>query len=721
MKISLEKFLKFSFIFLIISAIISFGRFSAADQESLFFIGLKTFVGIVLIIFSGFSLALIIQYLLKRKFNLTEFLCLSAISAFFILPVVLTFEYIFLKKIYFFLPLANVAAVFILLLVIKMFAKNRDFIILPEITFSGFKKITKHPVFACGVIYIAVIIATTFTYRHLPDGDPYTWIFRLENLYNESSLPGITVRPLFSALFYYFKELAGISLFTAFKYLVPFFLILPLAPAWLVAGQFKDKFQQYLILLIPLAVPNTILYSQMAMPQAIMIIFTFYFAFFLLYAHFSKKELFYYLAGILSFFTIFYHEAAIIIFIIWLAIMLIYKFELVWKNKLAVFLIFIILISNYDIFYGYILFVTRWMVRIIRLIANHPAFNYLYPYQYVNVDQNNMGWPSIDGVIKFYSFYAGPLVIFLIFFTIFYIYKRNIGFRDIVRRYFYHKELAVILMSFLAFFAIAEILPRFPGIAMLPDRAWIFTGIFFTCAILPFINFKYFAGFYKLMFYFFIFFVFASIYGAFFINYQKKYLISPADIKTAEWIKNNLPFNKTIFSCGKRAMINHYSKSTVVDASSELYFSENYMSSIKMSSRCVQGNSFNIETTGNYFKNIINEIEKTRIKLKRARDTNDEIKLSLDFAKQNQNKTAQFIENVKSTTDVNKLLCDKKYYIFYSEIDKRNPYYDRPYNPDKWGVKNPENKEIIFNKYPEKFKKIYDDPENKIYIWEIVL
>ena len=60
----------------------------------------------------------------------------------------------------------------------------------------------------------------------------------------------------------------------------------------------------------------------------------------------------------------------------------------------------------------------------------------------------------------------------------FYIYKRNIGFKDIIRRYFYYKELAVILMSFLAFFAIAEILPRFPGIAMLPDRAWIFTGIF---------------------------------------------------------------------------------------------------------------------------------------------------------------------------------------------------------------------------------------------------
>ncbi len=690
-----------------------------AGDFSIFAI-VKTVTGVTLLFLSGVNCAIILQIATKRKFNAVEFLCLSIISAFFVLPIALTFEYIFLKKIYSFLPIANIAAIFILLLAVKILTRSKDFADLPEIILSNFKKITKYPAFACGVIYIAVIIATTFTYRHLPDGDPYTWIFRLEALYDKSSLSSITSRPLFSALFYYFKELTNISIFTTFKYLVPFFLILPLAPAWLVASQLKNKFQRYLVLLIPLAVPNIILYSQMAMPQAIMIIFTFYFAFFLIYAYLSKQEVFYYLAGFLSLLTVFYHEAAIITFIIWLAITLIYNFRIVLKNKLVSLLIILVLISNYEVLYGYVLFVTKWIDKIIRILINKPAFNYLYPYQYVNVDGNNMGWQSIGGVLKFYGFYVGPLIIFLMIFILFYFYKKKIGFKKIIRHFFLHRELAVIFLSFISFFSISEILPRFPGIAMLPDRAWIFAGIFFICAIIPFINFKYFANSYKLIFYLLIFLVITSIYGAFFINYQKKYLISPADIKAAEWIKNNLPANRIFFSTGKGAMLNYYSDSKTIKVPPEFHFSENYKNFIKMPESCVQGNSFGIEMASNYLKNLTDEAEKTRLKLKQAQTTSSEINISLNFAKLNQNKTALFIENVKNTTDANKLFCNNKYYVFYSEMSQKNPYYNRPYRIDKWGIKNPDNKEIIFEKYPENFNRIYADRDNKIYIWEIL-
>lgn len=721
MKISLEKFLKFNFIILAISAVISSNQSGIINQESLFFIGLKALTGVILIAFSGFSLAILTQYLFKKKFSIIELLCLLIISVFFVLPGILLIEYNFLKKIYSFLPFVNVAAIFVLFLMVKILALNKDFTTLPEIIFSGFKKIIKHPLFVCGIIYVSVIITTTFTYSHLPDNDPYTWLSRLSTLYNKLSLSSITNRPLFSALFYCFKELTGISLFTTFKYLVPFFLILPLAPAWLVAKQFKNKFQQYLILLIPLAAPNTILYSQMAIPQTIMIIFTFYFAFFLIYAHFSKKEIFYYLAGLLSFLTIFYHEAAVIIFIIWLVITLIYKFKLIWKNKLIFIFVILILISNYEILHGYILFITKWIDKIISVLINKSAFNYLYPYQYINIDGNNMSWPSLIGVIKFYSFYAGPFVMSLIILIFFYIYKKNISIKGILAHFFRYKELAVVFLSLVVFFSISEILPRFPGIAMLPDRAWIFAGIFFICAILPFINFKSFANFRKPVFYFFIFLIIISIYGAFFINYQKKYLILQADIKTAEWIKSNLPTNRTFFSTGNKTELNYYSKSRTINVPPEFYFSENYKDFIKMSESCVQRNSFNIEITNSYLKNLTNEAEKTRLKLKQAQNIGSEINISLNFAKQNQNKTAQFIKDIKSTTNVSELLCDKKYYIFYSEIDPRNPYYSRPYGIDKWGINNPNNKEIIFERYPEKFKKIYDDSENKIYIWEILI
>lgn len=720
MKISLEIFLKFNFIALIIFSIFSFGQFNAAIRGSLFFVGLKSVIGITSIALSGFSLALIIQYFFKRKFSATEFLCLSILSVFFVLPGFLTFEYIFLNKIYSFLPFANITAIFVLLLMVKTFAQNKEFTALPEIVFNGYKKIARHPFILCGIIYLFVIISTTFTYNHLPDRDPYTWISRLENLYDKSSLSSLTSRPLFSALVYYLVNLTSTSIFFIFKYIFPFFMLSMLAPAWLVAGHLKNNFQRYLILLVPLAVPNTILYSQMAMPQAMMIILTFYFAFFLVYAYLSKKEMFYYLAGLLLFLTIFYHEAAIIIFTIWLIITMIYNFRIILKNKLIFLLVILIIISNYDVLCKYVLFVTKWIDKIIHILINKPALNYLYPYQYTNVDGNYMGWSSISGVLKFYSFYAGPLIIFLAIFTIFYVYKKNISLRNIIRRYFGHKELAVILLSFWAFFTISEILPRFPGIAMLPDRAWIFAGIFFICAILPLVNFKYFANLYRPIFYFFVFLVIISIYGAFFINYQKKYLISQADIKAAEWIKGNLPANRTFFSTGKKITLNYYSKSKIIDVPSKFYFSENFNNLFKMAGSCVQGESFNIKMASGYLNNLTDEIEKTRLKLKQANDTNSEINISLSFAKQNQNKAALFIEDVKNMTNASQLICNKKYYIYYSEIDPKNPYRNRPYSLDKWGVNNPANKEIILDKLPESFRKIYNDPKNKIYIWEIL-
>jgi hypothetical protein len=70
--------------------------------------------------------------------------------------------------------------------------------------------------------------------------------------------------------------------------------------------------------------------------------------------------------------------------------------------------------------------------------------------------------------------------------------------------------------------------------------------------------------------------------------------------------------------------------------------------------------------------------------------------------------------NFSSSTDKN------KHYVYYSAIDKNNPYAGRPYYDAAKIAKKNQGKIFIFDKYPDKFKRIYFDEENNIIIWEIL-
>jgi hypothetical protein len=58
---------------------------------------------------------------------------------------------------------------------------------------------------------------------------------------------------------------------------------------------------------------------------------------------------------------------------------------------------------------------------------------------------------------------------------------------------------------------------------------------------------------------------------------------------------------------------------------------------------------------------------------------------------------------------------NKSFYIYYSKINANNPYIGRPY------YKPPSQmQDFIFEKYPDKFKKIYYDQANEIILWKIL-
>jgi hypothetical protein len=57
-----------------------------------------------------------------------------------------------------------------------------------------------------------------------------------------------------------------------------------------------------------------------------------------------------------------------------------------------------------------------------------------------------------------------------------------------------------------------------------------------------------------------------------------------------------------------------------------------------------------------------------------------------------------------------------RFYIYYAAPSEKNPYNNRPYMQPT----DQDTETFIFNRHPERFRMVYSDMENEIYIWEIL-
>ncbi|MFH0969701.1 MAG: hypothetical protein V1804_04290 [Patescibacteria group bacterium] len=693
---------------------------------------------------TGVFIVMIVQWLIKRNFDQWEFISLALLGGMLIAPAILSTEFILFKKAYDWYPIAN-SIVLWLGAGFLLYCKKTSF---PKISFPT-KRIIRHPLFIVFMFGFFFTVAQVLMYPALPDLDPYKWLLKYTYQFS-SQLLDYVERPLFGSLIFVGTRFTGVSIITFFKYILPFLFLLTLFPAWMIARTFQNTRKQWIWLLFTFTSPVIILYAQTAMPQSILIILSYFIVFFLLYSDQKKDDFFLYSAGILALLSFFFHQAGSIIFAVWVIIMIVLKRSSIFLNKKNLLLFLLLLALAFHYFKGIYNFVSSWTLMVYSRIFSPDNLNLFFPAQYSNIDSKSMGWNSLTGVIQFYAFHVGPLIIALLFVFLIMLFS-NKKFRSFTLSNATHPALFIAGTIFFLFFTVAEILPRFPNIALLPDRAWIFAGIF-TFLIL-YIILRFLKNIPSWVMLFFMLFFITGISGALYINYLKRYLLTPAQIKSAEWIKKKLPENRLFISYGHKLLLPFYADTPLLGITSSVYCSDNiqdfydilnsmdentlnqstlknYEIFLQDSAKIIKNAALNYEKIDANDKNsklvganaIIDTMINTAAQLKAAINKKIDIKIVPPLSTIiNINKPimAESTYNQKNITFND--FMESSLYIYYARESSLNPYYSRPYEITTWGIKPCPEGKLLFDLYPDKFKRIYYTKDEEIIIWKVLL
>lgn len=665
----------------------------------------KIISGLALIFVCGLDLAVMIKIILKKDFDFTELLSLAFLGIIILIPFFLFVESAILKKTQPLQPLITLSAIILSTSFVFFLNKKNSREPLFEFPSTTARKILSSPLAWTLFLGLATILATVFLYEFLPDKDPFKWYVRLTQYFESTDLSNFSYRPLFYSVSFLFVNLSGMDTFIFLKYVIPILFASVFFPIWMVARKTNDRRKQFLILLAPFLVPNAILYSMMGIPQTFFMILLYYFVFFLLYSYLKGGRFCYYTAGIIALSCALYHEAGTIIIAIWIIATLAYDWRKIISNKKDFLFLLIIFVSNLSLIKSYAMFIMRW-AKEITVSFLHPRFNYTFPLEYVTVDGIEAGSKTIIGVAKTYLGYAGPAIA-LSFLAVFYLLVRKKieikRYRIILKK---SRELQILFAGFLIFFTIAEILPRFPGIAMLPDRAWIYASIFFPLFFLLFAVEVPERPMSKKIYYTYITCILLSVGGAIHGNYLKKDLITKGQIQSAEWIKRELPQNRIIVSDEKDQLLRYFSQSKIFDVDKGFFHNEENLDTatadFKREIFTGSGNSGARDTRLKaYMEAISRDTNYYAYSYSTLKDIQSKNDMLQRIASNNIRLSQNFLNDLDSmpTTEESSL----QIYIYYADPDAERS-----------------GRAPIFDKYPGKFEKVYSNFNNRIIIWKVL-
>ncbi|MGB5018290.1 MAG: hypothetical protein WBO66_01020 [Candidatus Moraniibacteriota bacterium] len=682
--------------FLTINGVL-FGFFlliSILPHEGSFFMRSLYSISSLSIVFflSGWNTLTLLSAILKKTFSLLEFLTLLSVLVLIIPALILVIEYQNFHLLFPTLPIINS---FFLFLTGIAFLKWNKVTSLPfDVPEKIEQKLTLKLIGAGTILYTAVMGSMVTAYYPLPDLDPYYWLSQARDYFTQGRIPTFSEsRPFFISFTYLFGIAAHIDLYAFFKYLLPLLSALLVFPTALIASNFRHPLQKAVVFLFPFTSGIIIIFLAESIPQALASILAFFIVALAIHSKFSSNRFFFFFTGVTILLGYFFHEALIIPLIAWLiSASFSFRttlFHLARRHSLTIILIAIIVLPYFTHIGQYAFNITNTLARNFSNI--HP--NFLFPQEYINVDGNAMGWGDLLGVAKYYLFYVGP-ALFLLFSVIPFIKK------SVWSRYFLSPEGRFLSLTFFLFFLIAEIFPRAIGMAFLPDRAWIFGGVF-ALTFFPLL-FETHIGKNRYLLILFLIGFSLNIGGALYINNLKKYIITNEQLASAEWIKSKLPGNRVIFTIESGRLLSFFSNSSVIQVRDpnflfdETSFEKEFQVRANPFSEADQKKALEllkIAVESFDTENAMANIHDTRAILNQL----------------------ELIEQAKSANE--KMLQEKRpHYIYYAAPSEKNPYIDRPYMKK---VKNNED-QFIFSRFPDRFTKIFSDEKNHIYIWKIL-
>jgi hypothetical protein len=557
--------------------------------------------------------------------------------------------------------------------------------------------------------YSGFIWLIVSAYPALPDLDPYYWLMRFQTELSLGQLPPIGgYRPLFASLAYLFHQAAGIDLFAYFKYVLPFLFLASLPPLMVMARRFDGLLPRLTVFTLPFATASFALYTLTPIPQSL-----FNLAFICFLAAISQSgragsHFYPIVSGTILAFSALYHEMGALPFILWIAFFALHErafiLEHVRRHAFSTILLVLLMIDlGYPLIVHLSGFVSAGLAQVIsHLVLLSP--NFAFPATYVNIDGNAVGWSDWRGIMKYYAYYAGPAALWAI--ATLSVFGKN----TLAILHHYRPSANRLLFSIFGFFfLLAEILPRFFDIAFLPERAWGYASAsllafaVFSLAALPrtlrqWLALGILCG------------ACISAGGALYINSLKQYLLTPAHFMSAEWIKGGLPDDRVIFSYRYRNLLRVHGQSETADAPSPDFFSD-----IRVFDEMLHRYRTNQHSPWKAADRYLDDFSAYGAELVQGRQRQDAEAFSLALRRVETDTRALRTRMGQAGLDAGK--NRPPIYVYYAKPSQRNPYAERPYM-EKARMTEPEH--FCFDRYPERFQRVYTLPDDEVVIWKLI-
>ncbi len=570
-------------------------------------------------------------------------------------------------------------------------------------------------------LYAVLFFHLTTAYYALPDFDPYYWLQKFQTEYTENLVTDIRLhRPLFSSIGYVFFQTSGIDLYAYFKYLLPSLALVVLIPAALVASRMRRFFDALLVFLMPAVSGSFILYSFSSIPQTILNLSFLSGIYFITYSLIARRPIFYFLAGSIFFLSMLYHEMAVLFFLPWIGLTLfLYRIELlghIRKNPLATILALILITSHlFPAFFEIGRFLMSWTDKIFRSII-HLQPNLAFPATYINVDGNAVGWGDWQGVLRYYAFYFGPLVGASLLILGWHFHRRRPPVLiPLERTVSEHASLVFLTCLLILFFFMGEVFPRLFNIALLPERAMGFFG--FTVVAFVMIAL---AGSTKRLWpnalsLILICTALLNAGAALYINSEKRFLITPTQISSAEWIRGSLPTNRIILTGSHWNLIRFHSQTeAAIEINDPLFYRD-----IRVFETARKNLPNEHQLYRRSFATLITNLDNSLKRIISLDPINERDRITTDLLANDTLIRTFLSSNFSDTapqTDTKK--SDPKIYIYYAKPNTESPYANRPYMKVQETIR-PGNLPV-FDRYPGEFRRVYTLPEDEVVIWELI-